>query len=101
MNGPGRKSLRRRVQELEERTPRKGGGKMILFEWEIPPGETPKPWFGVDGRPRPPIVIKLDTRPVEIPPEDLIFSESDLPAQSRPEESLPWCAFALEGEEIN
>lgn len=100
MNGPGRKSLSRRVRELEERTPKGGGGKMVLFEWEIPPGEKPKPWYGMDGRPHPPVVIRLDTRPVEIPPEDLALVGEGYSTPSQSGEA-PWWAYALEGEEVN
>lgn len=100
MNGPGRKSLRRRVLELERQmTPRRGGGKMILFDWEIPPGERPKPWFDFYGRPRPPVVIKLDSRPAVIPEEDLVYIESGRRREEA--EAGWWTAFQLPGEEVN
>lgn len=104
MNGPGRKSLGRRVRELEERTPKGGGGKMILFEREIPPGERPKPWFDIYGCPRPPVVIRLDTRPAMIPEEDLAYIEELETSGTRREEAEEtgwWTAFQLPGEEVN
>jgi hypothetical protein len=93
MNGPGGKSLGRRVRELEERTPKGGGGKMVLFEWEIPPGEKPKPWFDIYGQPRPPVVIRLDPRPAMIPEEDI--------EEEQAKETGWWTAFQLPGEEVN
>lgn len=105
MNGPGRKSLGRRVQELELLTPKKGGGKHIVFEHELVPGKRPKPWFDIYGRPRPPLVIRLDPRPPIIPEEDLAYIEAlDRRDQGRggePEEAGWWTAFQLPGEEVN
>ena len=104
MNGPGRKSLGRRVRELEERTPKGGGGKIVLFEWEIPPGERPKPWFDIYGQPRPPIIIRLDPRPAMIPEEDLAcIEESERRGREREkaEETGWWTAFQLPEEEVN
>lgn len=102
MNGPGRKSLGRRVRELEERTPKGGGDKMILFEWEIPPGERPKPWFDIYGRPRLPIVIRLDPRPPMISEEDRAYIEGlEKRGTGEPEEAGWWTAFQLPGEEVN
>ena len=72
MNGPGRKSLKRRVAELELQVPpRRDSGPMVIFERDIPPGEKPKPWYDFDGRPRSPLVICLDTRPAPEPDDDL------------------------------
>jgi hypothetical protein len=104
MNGPGRKSLGRRVQELELLTPKKGGGKHILFEHELVPGERPKPWFDIYGCPRPPVVIRLDTRPAMIPEEDLAYIEELETSGTRREEAEEtgwWTAFQLPGEEVN
>lgn len=102
MNGPGRKSLGRRVRELEERTPKGGGGKMVVFESKIPPGERPKPWFDIYGRPRPPIVIRLDPRPPMISEEDRSYIEGlEKRETGEPEEAGWWTAFQLPGEEVN
>jgi hypothetical protein len=102
MNGPGRKSLGRRVQELELLTPKKGGGKHIVFEHELVPGERPKPWIDIYGRPRPPLIIRLDPRPAIIPEEDLAYIEGlEKPATGEPEEAGWWTAFQLPGEEVN
>lgn len=100
MNGPGRKSLGRRVQELEQMTPKKGGGKRILFEHELIPGERPKPYFDIYGRPCPHIIIRLDPRPAVIPEEDLAYIESSRRTEEV-EETGWWTAFQLPGEEIN
>jgi hypothetical protein len=78
MNGPGRKSLKRRVADLELQVPpKRDSGPIILFEWEIPPGEKPKPWYDFDGRPRSPIVIRLDTRPAPEPDDDLALETAE------------------------
>jgi hypothetical protein len=100
MSTPGRKSLKRRVTELELQVPsRRDGGKMILFEWEIPPGEKPKPWYDFDGRPRPPIVICLDTRPAPEPDDDDLEDVAPETAESSAEQ--PWWSEAFKGEEGN
>jgi hypothetical protein len=102
MNGPGRKSLRRRVQELEQMTPKKGGGKRILFEHELVPGERPKPWIDIYGQPRPPLIIRLDPRPAIIPEEDLAYIEGlEKRDTGEPEETGWWTAFQLPEEEVN
>jgi len=68
----GGKSLKRRVAELElQAPPRRDSGPMVIFEWDIPPREKPKPWYDFDGRPRPPLVIRLDPRPAPEPDDDL------------------------------
>jgi hypothetical protein len=98
MNGPGRKSLKRRVSDLELQVPpRRDGGPIILFEWEIPPGEKPKPWYDFDGRPRSPIVIRLDTRPAPEPEDDDDLALET--AESSTEQ--PWWGDALEYEETD
>ncbi|MEA2562255.1 MAG: hypothetical protein QOH06_3759 [Acidobacteriota bacterium] len=48
---------------------------MILFAWEIPEGEKPKPWYTMDGQPRSPIVIRLDERPAPEIPANYLASE--------------------------
>ncbi len=86
MLGSGRKSLKRRVADLELQVPpKRDSGPIILFEWEIPPGEKPKPWYDFDGRPRSPIVIRLDTRPAPEPDDDDVALET---AESSTEQ--PW-----------
>ena len=69
MNGPGRKSLSRRVFELETATPRKARGKKIVFAKDLAPGEAPQPYIDPWGKPSPVVIIRLDTRVVEIPEE--------------------------------
>jgi hypothetical protein len=101
MNGPGRKSLGRRVQELEQMTPRKGrSGKRMLFEHELIPGEQLKPWFDGYGQRRPRIIIRLDSRPAMIPEEDLAYIESGW-RKEEAEETGWWTAFQFPGEEVN
>ncbi|HEV7509214.1 MAG TPA: hypothetical protein VGS07_30340 [Thermoanaerobaculia bacterium] len=99
MNGPGRKSLKRRVHELEIQVPRTGGGPIIVFERDIPPGEKPKPWYDFDGRPRSPIVIRLDTRPAPDPDDDELDDMALETAESSSEQ--PWWGDALESEETD
>jgi hypothetical protein len=68
MNGPGRKSLSRRVFELEAATGKGLRGVKIVFEHDLPPGEEPEfrdSW----GNPSRVIVIRLDSRPAIIPEE--------------------------------
>jgi hypothetical protein len=99
MNGTGRKSLKRRIADLELQVPpRRDSGPIILFEWEIPPGEKPKPWYDFDGRPRSPIVIRLDTRPAPELDDDLDDVALET-AESRTEQ--PWWGDALEYEETD
>lgn len=99
MLGSGRKSLKRRVSDLELQVPpRRDGGPMVIFEWDIPPGEKPKPWYDFDGRPRPPLVIRLDPRPAPEPDDDLDDVALET-AESSTEQ--PWWSEALEREETD
>ena len=67
MNGPGRKSLGRRVQELETATGKGLRGVKIVFEHDLAPGEEPE--FQAWENPSRVIVIRLDSRPATIPEE--------------------------------
>ena len=98
MKGPGRKSLKRRVSDLELQVPpRRDGGPMVIFEWDIPPGEKPKPWYDFDGQPRQPLVIRLDTRPAPEPDNDL----GDVAIETAESSAAqPWWSDALEAEEV-
>jgi len=99
MLGSRGKSLKRRVAELElQAPPRRDSGPMVIFEWDIPPGEKPKPWYDFDGRPRLPLVIRLDTRPAPEPDDDLEDVALETAASSAEQ---PWWSDALEGEEVN
>jgi hypothetical protein len=99
MIGPGRKSLKRRVADLELQVPsRRDGGPMVIFERDIPSGEKPKPWYDFDGRPRLPLVIRLDPRPAPEPDDDL---EDVALGTAESSAEQPWWSDALEGEEVN